>query len=91
MNHSEQIRKSIETVVREIIKKETKDCFRIYKAKVITAPNGTTCTVQLIGDSTQLTIPYSSKCADVTANQFVWIAAPYGFRNAIVCETVNFK
>lgn len=91
MNYSEQIRKSIEEVVRETIKKETKDCFRIYKAKVITAPNGTTCTVQLIGDSTQLTIPYSSDCSTVTANQFVWVAAPYGFRNAIVWQKIDFK
>lgn len=91
MNYSEQIRKSIEEVVRETIKKETKDCFRIYKAKVITAPNGNTCTVQLIGDSTQLTIPYSSDCSTVTENQFVWVAAPYGFRNAIVWQTIDFK
>ena len=54
MNYSEQIRKSIEEVVRETIKKETKDCFRIYKAKVISAPNGNTCTVQIVGDSPQL-------------------------------------
>lgn len=91
MNYSEQIRKSIEEVVRETIKKETKDCFRIYKAKVISAPNGNTCTVQLVGDSTQLTIPYSSACTNVTANQFVWVAAPYGFRNAIVWQKIDFK
>lgn len=91
MNYSEQIRKSIEEVVRETIKKETKDCFRIYKAKVISAPNGNTCTVQLIGDSTQLTIPYSSDCSIVTENQFVWVAAPYGFRNAIVWQKIDFK
>lgn len=92
INESERIRKAIKSIVREVLAEEEKACFRVYKAKVSTAPNGSTCGVKLIGDTTELTLPYSSKCSLVATGDLVWVATLYNsFSNAIVWETANFK
>lgn len=92
ISESERIRKAILTIVRDAIAEETKSCFRVYKAKVTSAPNGSTCGVQVLGDANTIDLPYSSKAASVTVGSFVWVATLYNsFSNAIVWETVDFK
>ena len=89
-----RIKQSLNKIIKEVIAEETKPCFRVYKAKVITAPNTETqtCGVQLLGDNKVINIPYSSKVANVTTNSFVWVATIYNsFSNAIVWETIDFK
>ena len=86
------IREAIASVVREEVETLTRDCFRVRKAKVVNAPNGSTCGVKLIGDDTLLTLPYSSKVSSVSSGSVVWVAilGP-SMRNAIVWETANFR
>lgn len=96
MNDKElfKIKQSLKKIIKEVIAEETKPCFRVYKAKVITAPNTETqtCGVQLIGDNKTINLPYSSKVASITVDSFVWVATLYNsFSNAIVWETVDFK
>lgn len=92
LSESRKLREIIEIICEDVIKQKTLDCFRVYKAKVIEAPNGSVCSVQLVGDETVLALPYSSKTANVTEGSMVWVAVVYGsFRNAIVWETYNFK
>lgn len=92
MNESARIRQAITKIVKEVIAEETKPCFRVYKAKVVTAPNGSVCEVQLVGDDNTMSLPYSSKVANVEENAMVWVATIYNsFSNAIVWETINFQ
>nr|DAU13422.1 MAG TPA: hemolytic lectin [Caudoviricetes sp.] len=89
---SEKIRQAISKIVRDILVEETKSCFRIYKAKVVTVPNGTTCEIQLVGDEKTMNLPYSSKVSNVLVGAMVWVATIYdSFSNAIVWETINFQ
>lgn len=89
---SEKIRRSIEKIVKETIQKEEKPCLRLYKAKVVTAPNGTTCEVQLVGDSNTMALPYSSMVNNVIQDDFVWVGTIYGsFSNAFVLFPLDFK
>ena len=94
MNETElsRIKQSLKKIIKEVISEELKPCFKLYQAKVITAPSGGTCSVQLVGDSKTITLPFSSKCANVSSGSFVWVATIYNsFSNAIVWETVDFK
>lgn len=93
LSQSEIIKRAIERVADAEIEKKTAPCFRTYKAIVTEAPNGTTCRVRLIGDDTELTLPYASKLSEITAGKFVWVGAFYNvdnsFSNAIVWETLK--
>lgn len=92
LNESQSIKKSLVKLIRQVVQDETKDCFRTYKATVTSAPNGSTCSVQLIGQDTTLTLPYSSKVASVSVGSVVWVGVIFNdFRNAIVWETHNFR
>ena len=92
LNKSQRIKQLLTDLIGEVVKEATKECFRVYKAKVISAPNGSTCSVRLIGDTETLDLPYSSKVASVSVGQVVWVATLYNnFRNAIVWETYNFR
>ena len=93
LSQSEIIKRAIERVADTEIEKKTAPCFRTYKAIVTEAPNGTTCKVRLIGDDTELTLPYASKLSEITVGKFVWVGAFYNvdnsFSNAIVWETLK--
>ena len=93
LSQSEIIKRAIERVADAEIEKKTAPCFRTYKAIVTEAPNGTTCKVRLVGDDTELTLPYASKLSEITAGKFVWVGAFYNvdnsFSNAIVWETLK--
>lgn len=92
LEEAKEFRKAIESVAREVIAQETKDCLRVYKAKVTSAPSGGVCSVQLVGDTTTLTIPYSSKASSVSVGAVVWVAVLFNdMRNAIVWETADFR
>ena len=92
LNESEKIRVQIKQIVSEIVKEDTKDCVRAYKGTVVSAPNGSTCQVQLNGDDAIMSIPYSSKVSSVTIGEVVWVAVLFGdFRNAVVWEKYNFQ
>ena len=87
-----RVKQYLTKIIKDVVNEETKSCFRLYKAKVISPPNGETCEVQLIGDTTSLTLPYSSKAANVQSNALVWVATLYNsFTNAIIWETIDFK
>lgn len=96
------LREAIKTVVQDILAEETKDCFRVKKAILVSAPSGGTCDVRLVGDSTGvMTIPYTPRIrtaydgGTLAIGQSVWVAIPYSSdkseRNAIVWETGSFQ
>lgn len=92
LSDAKEIRAAIAAVVREEIDRETRDCFRVRKAVVTTAPNGTKCSVKLVGDDTILSLPYSSAVSSVSVGNVVWVAIlGNSMRNAIVWETANFR
>ena len=97
LEDAKAFKKAIETIVKPMIEQETRACFRVYKAKVIAAPYtdtalGSVCQVQLNGDDTTLTLPYSSKTAGMAVGDTVLVATVFdSFRNAIVWETRNFN
>lgn len=92
INESGKIRQAISKIVRDILAEETKSCFRLYKGKVVTAPNGSTCEIQLAGDEKTMSLPYSTKVSNITAGSMVWVATIYNsFSNAIVWETIDFQ
>ena len=92
LNESAELRRMIEAVVREVVAAETRSCFKVYKATVITPPSGTACSVRLVGEDTVLSLPYSSAVSDVVAGDAVLVAVVYGsMRNAVVWQKTNFK
>ena len=85
------LKNAIKSVVREVAREEFGDCFRVKKAVVTTAPDGSVCGVQIVGDETELMLPYSSRCASVSVGDVVWVGIlGRSLRNAIVWETAAF-
>lgn len=87
-----KIRKSIETIVRNVVEPMMRPCLRVYKAKVSTSPyldaNGkTVCSVQLIGEQTEITV--ETDFSDLTSGQIVYVATIYNsFSNAFILRKV---
>ena len=96
-SEAQAFKRAVEEIVKPLIERQTRACFRVYKAKVIQAPYtdpslGAVCQVQLNGDNTVLTLPYSSKTAGMAVGDTVLVATVFNsFRNAIVWETRNFN
>lgn len=91
-DEAKEVRAALAEVIRQEVEALTADCFRLKKAVVTSAPNGTRCSVKLVGDDTVLSIPYSSEVASVSVNDVVWVAYWGGsMRNAIVWQTANFR
>lgn len=91
---AKEVRSAIAAIVRDEIQKQTSDCFRVRKATVYASPNSTTgiCRVQLIGDDTILSLPYSSAVSSVSPGAVVWVAVlGNSMRNAIVWERADFR
>ena len=89
---SQKIRRLITPLIKEIVKAETRSCMRVQKAFVVTTPNGSVCSVRLAGDTTIITIPYSSATANVAVGAAVWVAVlGDSLRNAIVWQKVDFS
>ena len=92
LEDAKTVREAIAEVVRDEVDALTRDCFRVRKAKVTTAPNGTVCGITFIGDSTEIMLPYSSAVSSVSSGSVVWVAIlGASMRNAIVWETANFQ
>lgn len=84
-------REAIAQIVREEIRDGTRDCLRVRKAVVVTPPDGTSCSVRLVGDETVLTLPYSTTVSTVMTGDAVWVAILFGsMRNAIVWDRYDF-
>lgn len=86
------VRDAIVRVVRDETAAMMRDCFRVRKAVVVTAPDGFVCSVRLVGDETVLSLPYSSAVSSVSAGDVVWVAIlGSSMRNALVWETDDFR
>lgn len=91
LKDSRDIRTAIENIAREICREETRDCLRLYKATVtMTAVvGGSEMGVKLVGDATELFLPYKSTVSDAAVGSAVWVAKIYGsWRNAIVWDKI---
>ena len=87
-----ELKNAIKSVVREVVREEFGDCFRVKKALVTTAPDGSVCGVQIVGDATELMLPYSSACASVTVGDVVWVGLlGLSMRNAIVWQNATLS
>lgn len=95
LSEAQKIKRAIERVADAEIEKITAPCYRVYKAKITAAPNGSTCKVKLIGDDTELTLPYASKLKTISVGTYVWVGAFYAtdssLSNAVVWETLKFQ
>lgn len=79
-------------LIKEVVRKETRACWRVHKAVVTAAPNGSVCGVRLVGDTTVLMLPYSSAVASVSVGDMVLVATMFGsLSNAIVWQTPSFE
>lgn len=93
------LKNAIAQVVREVVREETKNCLRLEKAVLVSAPSENRCEVRYVGSSDgSVNIPCSDKIAQAYANgtliigQAIWVALPYSSdRNAIAWETGNFS
>ena len=86
------IKASLIRVVDDEIAKQTADCLRVRKAVVTTAPNGSVCGVVMAGDSTALSLPYSSAVSSVAVGDIVWVLlVGSSMRNAIVWQKLKFN
>lgn len=78
-----QIWNMLRATVRKEIQTLTKDCVRMKKLTVVTAPNGTTLGVMQPNDTTIFQIPYVSSLSDVQVGQVVLVQYWYGMSNAV--------
>lgn len=93
-------KKSIQKICKEVVEKETKSCFRVYKATVKTAPytneNGVSVCDVLLDDEAfsqnVMQLPYSSSLSSMSVGDVVLVAKMFGsWRNAIVWESIFFN
>ncbi len=78
-----QIWNMLRATVRKEIQNLTKDCVRMKKLTVVTAPNGTTLGVMQPNDTTIFQIPYVSSLSGVQVGQVVLVQYWYGMSNAV--------
>lgn len=91
IEESGELRRMIERICDERIKEKTRECFRTYKARVVTAPNGTVCRVRLVADNTVLDLPYISNLPTLRSGDMCQVAVAGGsFRNAFVLSNASF-
>lgn len=93
-SESSKLKQNLTAFIEKVIEDKTKDCLRTYKATVVTAPNSSTgkCVVRLAGQSTELSLPYSTAVSSVSAGSMVWVATTYNsFKNAVVWQKIDFK
>lgn len=89
-----QIRSSLEAFTRRLVKTETKNCLRCYRAEVTQAPSPDThlCGVKITGETEQILLPYSSSVSSVTEGSIVWVLSICdSMSNAIVWQKNDFS
>ena len=82
-----RIKNALDKMSGEVVTKETRDCLRVYKARVSTLPNASTgkCGVVFSGDTTEISALYTAFMANSAVGDIVWVAVPYNnLRNAVV-------
>ena len=88
ISFSKKFQKEVSLIVKKIVRDETRSCFRLEKAVVVTAPQNNVCGVTLIGDSTILNIPYVSKVSNAKVGDVVWVGVIYNsLQNAFVWDS----
>lgn len=96
ITQSERIKKALTKIVRNILKNDSdfQSCFRVYLAKVTVAPDAVSkkCSVRLISQQTELTIPFSSACSGCSVGDMVLVGTvSNSFRNAVVWQKYDFS
>lgn len=92
ITESNKLKQAMLPFLRKVIEEETKDCLRTYKAKVTTAPTNGKCGVTLIGQTTELMLPYSTAVSNVAVGDMVWVATTYNsWINAVVWQKIDFS
>lgn len=97
-NDAEQVKKILTTLINECIaSNETiKSCIKARRAIVTTAANTTVANkvgVKLIGDNTELFLPYNSafQSSDLTVNTLVSVWYNYSLNNGIVMKNAKWS
>ena len=92
LTESNDIRKVIESIVRDIVKEYTNPCFRAYRCVVVSPAASGKMGVRKIGDATTLFLPYSSAVENVTPGTIVWVGVfNNNWLSALVWHTEFFK
>lgn len=95
ITESEKLKAALTPIVREIMRSDPEytSCLRVQKAKVISPPDGSTCTVRIIGETTDLELPYSSRIpTSIQVGAMVWVLIiSNSLSSAIVWERINFR
>ena len=95
LSETQAFKQAVETVARQVVADETRDCLRLRKAVIIAAPLGNSCTVRFVGEDSNsggITIPYSSEVTDVNIGDPVWVLIIYNsLRNAIAWKKGDFS
>lgn len=93
-NQSNKLKQALLPFLEKVINEKTKECLRTYKAKVTTAPNQETgkCGITLMGQKTELLLPYSTAVKNVSVGDMVLVATTYNsWRNAVVWQKADFS
>ncbi len=91
-SESSELYPILEKIVSKIIAEKTRSCLRVYKASVVSAPDGKTVGISLIGENTVLNLPYSSAISDILPGDLVWVGVIFNhFRNAFVWQKIDFS
>lgn len=92
LTESNDIRKVIETIVRDTVKEYTNPCFRAYRCVVVSPAASGKMGVRKVGDTTTLFLPYSSFVADAAPGALVWVGVlNNNWLNAFVWHGESFK
>ncbi len=94
LKKAEKIKLELTRLIKKTIKEDTKECFRVYPAIVVTAPNKETgiCVVKIIGDQTELSLPFSDTVQNADVGDMVLVATVSdSFRNAYVWNMYDYS
>ena len=92
-SQSEQLRQALTPFIQKIVDERTRECLRTYKARVVSPPEISTgkCVIQLVGQETTLSLPYSTAVSSVSVGDMVWVATTYNsWKNAVVWQKIKF-
>ena len=92
LSEAKKIRKSIETICRQVIEKETSDCVRIKKCTLVDKTSQGKFTVRLAGEGDTIDVPFSSTVQNAQIDDTLWLLIiSNNLSNAIAWEYVDFK
>lgn len=93
---AQRVKKALTQIIKDVLHNDNdfRSCFRVYQAKVTAAPSTLTgrCSVRLTSQNKDITIPFSSACADCSVGDMVLVATiSNSFRNAVVWQKYDFQ